>query len=61
MKLTNTLAKRVASKMRARGYHWCTTAHVFATLADGTLPGNESLASAILQEFEELEVEVPHE
>lgn len=59
MKLTNTLGKRIAAKMRARGFHWCTPAHVHATFADGDLPANESLCSAILQEFEELGVEVP--
>lgn len=59
MKLTRTVAVRVAEKMRRDGFHGCTAQDVEQVYNTGDLPDRESLASRILQEFEELGVEVP--
>ncbi len=53
MILTKTLAERVAQRMRRDGYE-CDTNDVQVVWDAGTLIERESLASAILQEFEEL-------
>jgi hypothetical protein len=56
MKLTPVLAERVAERMRRDGF-FCGAADVELVYRDGTLADNEALASAILQEFEELGIE----
>lgn len=58
MRLTDTLAERIAGHMRRDGYE-CIAADVWSVWRAGTLYERESLASAILQEFEELGIEVP--
>lgn len=52
MQLTNTIAKRIASKMRRDGFT-CTESDVFEVWATGAHCENEFLASRILQEFDE--------
>lgn len=56
MKLTSTLAERVAARMRRDGFD-CATEDVYAAWLNGTIDSRESLASRILQEFEELGIE----
>jgi hypothetical protein len=53
--LTKTLAERVAQRMRRDGFV-CTSDDVLQVWAYGYLDGRESLASRILQEFDELGV-----
>jgi hypothetical protein len=53
MTLAKTLAERVASRMRRDGFE-CTADDVQAVWLNGDLVDRESLASRILQEFEEL-------
>lgn len=55
MMLTNTLAERVAQRMRRDGYG-CDASDVNCAYHDGWLV-DEALGSAILQEFEELGIE----
>jgi hypothetical protein len=57
VKLTKTLAERVAQRMRRDGFP-CDAADVSELYEDGWLV-DEALASRILQEFEELGIEVP--
>ena len=56
--LTKTLAERVAARMRHDGFDGATADDVKQVWADGYLPDSHkwgaSLASRILQEFEEL-------
>ena len=52
--LTKTLAERVAQRMRRDGFNECAADDVRKVWDTGDLPDRESLASRILQEFEEL-------
>lgn len=58
MKLTNAVAKRIASRMRRDGFT-CEEADVWKVYEVGDLDGAESLCSRILNEFDEYGVEVP--
>lgn len=58
MRLTQTLAERVAQRMRRDGFE-CSKADVLEVARSGDLANRESLASRILQEFEELDIDVP--
>lgn len=57
MKLTNAVAERIARRLRLAGFV-CGDADVWNVYERGTLDGAESLASRILQEFDEYGVEV---
>lgn len=59
MRLTQVLAVRVCERMKRDGFDNCRVAHVWDAYRIGDLPGDESLCSRILQEFEELGIEVP--
>jgi hypothetical protein len=59
MTLTAVLAERVAQRMRRDGFNRCTQDDVHEVWNTGTLERDDALASAILQEFEELGIEVP--
>lgn len=54
MMLTKILAERVAQRMRRDGFDECTADDVRKVWDSGDLPDQESLASRILQEFEQL-------
>jgi hypothetical protein len=58
MRLTNAVAERIARRMRLVGFS-CEEADVWKVYEEGSLDGVESLASRILNEFDEYAVEVP--